>query len=291
MRGVTSVATPECVERLITEQLARGKLPPKAKFRADDEISIGEPETDPSQHSPAKTVSSPARRQGPVTPVKSSEVRGVSRLGHDSYPPSHASLLVARCLEESGQSGRARGHKTNSLPLPSALGACDLMEKSTSLDKYYKAEKSTTEGKQGEGFFQRLSNRRRSFNSHDHKRSASHQGGGGGKIRPHLTDSNTPFFQGIAHEKVKRPNSTNNNGGRHHKVSHSSYLVLAPVIPSYKPPARKYQFQRAFPVRPGASEGRLLRRSFSFSDCQVGFYTNNKSSFERNSIQRFNLTK
>ena len=275
MRGVTSVTTPECVQRLISEQLARGKLPPKAKFRADDEISIGEPDTDHGHPSPASSRLS-------KTPVRSSEVRNVSKTGHDSYPPSHASLLVARCLEESGQGARARGHKTNSLPLHSALGACDHLEKSTSLDKYYKAEKNTPEKQQGEGFFQRLSNLRRSFNSHDHKRSASNQGGGGGKIRPHLTDSNTPFFQGISHEKVKRPNSNNNNnnGGRHLKGSrHSSYIVLAPVIPSYKPPARKYQFQRAFPVRPRTEEGRL-QRSFSFSDCQVGFYINDKSSFK-----------
>ena len=274
--SVTSVTTPECVQRLISEQLARGKLPPKAKFRADDEISIGEPDTDHSHPSPASLRLS-------KTPVRSSEVRNVLKTGHDSYPPSQASLLVARCLEESGQGARARGHKTNSLPLHSALGTGDHLEKSTSLDKYYKAEKNTQPEKQGEGgFFQRLSNLRRSFNSHDHKRLASNQGGG--KIRPHLTDSNTPFFQGISHEKVKRPNSTNNNnnGGRHLKVSrHSSYIVLAPVIPSYKPPARKYQFQRAFPVRPRTEEGRL-QRSFSFSDCQVGFYIDNKSSFERN---------
>ena len=263
------VATPETVERLITEQLTRGKLPPKAKFREDDEISIGESETaDPSHHhpSPAGKLSSPARK-APVTPGLKADksVKTRSELGHDSYPPSHASLVVARCLEESD---RARGHRTNSLPLHSALGGGDLSrgEKSTSLDKYYKGEKPAEGKGASEGFFQRLSNLRRSFNSHDHKRSASNQGGGG-KIRPHLTDSNTPFFQGISH-KVKRPNSGNNNS-RHHKVSHSSYLVLPPVIPSYKPPARKYQFQRAFPVRLRAEAG--LRRSFSFSDCQVGF--------------------
>ena len=283
------VNTPETVERLITEQLNRGKLPPKAKFRADDEISIGEPETtDPSHHhpSPAGKLSSSARK-GPVTPKADKSVKTRSELGHDSYPPSHASLLVARCLEESG---RARGHKTNSLPLHSALGGCDLSrgEKSTSLDKYYKAEKPAEGKGASEGFFQRLSNLRRSFNSHDHKRSASNQGGGG-KIRPHLTDSNTPFFQGISH-KVKRPNSGNNNS-RHHKVCHSSYLVLPPVIPSYKPPARKYQFQRAFPVRLRAEAG--LRRSFSFSDCQVGFISTinlhlrmrNLNTFLHNSVK------
>merc|ERR1719394_1843274 len=62
---------------------------------------------------------------------------------HDPYPPSHASLLVAKCLEEGG--GRSRDHKTNSLPLNSALVSFDQSDtnaaKSTSLDKYYKGEK------------------------------------------------------------------------------------------------------------------------------------------------------
>ena len=264
------VSTPETVERLISEQLARGKLPPKAKFRADDEISIGDPETE-DRNSHDDKVS----RKGPVTPSMKSDkvIKTRSVLGPDSYPPSHASLLVARCLEEGGvSSGRGRGHKTNSLPLNSVLASCDLSsgEKSTSLDKYYNKEKPAVGKSASEGFFQRLSNLRRSFNAHDQKRSGSNHRERG-KIRPHLTDSNTPFFQGISYS-VRRPNSINNtnNNGRHHKVSHSSYLVLPPVIPSYKPPARKYQFQRAFPVRPrAAGEGRL-GRSFSFSDCQVG---------------------
>ena len=36
----------ESAEKVLSEQLLRGKLPPKAKFRADDEISIGDPGTE-----------------------------------------------------------------------------------------------------------------------------------------------------------------------------------------------------------------------------------------------------
>ena len=163
---------------------------------------------------------------------------------------------MARCLEE------GRGHKTSSLPPHSALLRPDAGLKSTSLDKYYKAVAEKPQpgaGKSaGEGFFQRLSNLRRSFNTADNRR------GGGAKIRPHLTDSNTPFFQGIK-TPTRRNNNTNNNSNSR-RQHHSLLLVLPPVIPAYKPPARRHQFQRAVPVRGG---GGPLTRSFSFSDCQV----------------------
>ena len=55
------------------------------------------------------------------------------------------------------------------------------------------------------------------------------------------------------------------------KVQHSANLVILPVIKSYKPPVRKYQFQRSFPVRkdPCSVTGPGLKRSFSFSDAQI----------------------
>ena len=233
-------------------QLARVKLPPKAKFRADDEISIGEPEPDKTE---AAGDNMEAEAAAPVTPVSPVTPAASQPRDRDLYPPSHASLLVARCLEE------GRGHKTSSLPPHSALLRPDAGLKSTSLDKYYKAAAEKQQpgaGKSaGEGFFQRLSNLRRSFNTADNRR------GGGAKIRPHLTDSNTPFFQGIKTPTRRHNNNNSNNSRRQH---HSLLLVLPPVIPAYKPPARRHQFQRAVPVRGG---GGPLTRSFSFSDCQV----------------------
>ena len=234
-------------------QLARVKLPPKAKFRADDEISIGEPEPDKAEAAGDSMEAEAAATVTPVTPAASQP------RDRDLYPPSHASLLVARCLEEGR--GPGRGHKTSSLPPHSALLSPEGGLKSTSLDKYYKgaAEKSQPGAAKsaGEGFFQRLSNLRRSFNTADNKR------GGGAKIRPHLTESNTPFFQGIK-TPTRRHNNNNSNSSR--RQHHSLLLVLPPVIPAYKPPARRHQFQRAVPVRGG---GGPLTRSFSFSDCQV----------------------
>ena len=50
------------------------------------------------------------------------------------------------------------------------------------------------------------------------------------------------------------------------KVHHSANLVISPVIKSYKPPVRKYQFQRSFPVSKDCGG---IKRSFSFSDAQI----------------------
>ena len=277
----------QSLEKTLSDQILMGRIPPKAKFRADDEISIADseaadgdtidsptPAAASNYNNGDKTCSPGAKMfssgKDQVTPSKPDKAPNKAKNTIDPYPPSHASLMVAKCLEEGG--GRFRDQKTNSLPLNSALVSFDPSEsasKSTSLDKYYnKAEKPQVTKSTSEGFFQRLSNLRRSFNSHDQKRFA-------GKIRPHLTDSNSPFFQGITHN-IKRPNSSNNNNnnineGRHHKGHHSLQLVLSPVIQSYKPPTRKYQCQRALPVKKQDKddEDTRLRRSFSFSDAHV----------------------
>ena len=231
-RKVPAKARAESAQKVLSDQLLRGKVPPKAKFRADDEISIGDS---------GETGEEPGD-----APDK------VSMRSEDLYPPSRACLEVARCLEEEG---RARENKTNSLPLNSGLCLeSERTGKSTSLRDYYRQDRQPADNKgssTSEGFFQRLSNLRRSFNSHDNKRS-------GNKIRPHLTASNSPFFQGIA-EREK-------SSGRS-KVHHSDSLVILPIIKSYKPPVRKYQFQRAFPIR--REGGERLKRSFSFSDAQI----------------------
>ena len=239
----------ETAEKVLSEQLLRGKLPPKAKFRADDEISIGDPADPPGEE--AGELRAPCNDPSPSTTPSCPSMPAPS-------PPSHASLVVARCLSEGG---RGRDEKTNSLPLNSVL-CLEQSEpgreaaRSTSLSNYYKGGQTTqAAGKNtSEGFFQRLSNLRRSFNVQENKRLPN-------KIRPHLTASNSPFFQGIADvKKSPGPHSSSSS-----KVQHSANLVILPVIKSYKPPVRKYQFQRAFPIRkePG------VKRSFSFSDAQI----------------------
>ena len=220
-RKLAARSRTESAQRVLSDQLLRGKVPPKAKFRADDEISIGET-------------------------GESSE--GVEEVP-DLYPPSRACLVVARCLEEGG---RSREIKTNSLPLNSGLcsESCDPSAKTTSLRDHYRPGKQTVGKSTSEGFFQRLTNLRRSFNSHDNKRL-------GNKIRPHLTESNSPFFQGITDRKTS---------SRRSKVHHSHRLVILPIIKSYKPPVRKYLFQRSFPV---GKDRDGMKRSFSFSDAQI----------------------
>ena len=280
--GSADVRNGIIIDKILSDQLLKGKIPPKAKFRADDEISIGDSENvetcvngedtctpivgDTCTTTPVSSGKMPSNRKILLTPSKSDKMtKSKDVRNHDPYPPSHASLLVAKCLEEGG--GRSRDHKTNSLPLNSALVSFDQSDtnaaKSTSLDKYYKGEKPQVGKSTSEGFFQRLSNLRRSFNSHDQKRSST------GKIRPHIHESNSAFFQGIS-QSVRRPNSLTNTPSKvHHRAHHSLHLTLPPIIKSYKPPLRKYQFQRSCPVKEGSQEDRFLKRSFSFSDGQV----------------------
>jgi len=269
-------------EKVLTEALLKGKIPPKAKFRADDEISIGDPDGGSCQDLREQTLSQKDKRSfvsiqnacknistnssSPKdakisdrilpTPVKTEriertkEARIAARVL--SEPGTHANILISKSLEDT----KAQDQKTNSLPLNAVLSyehSDVVLAKSTSLDKYYKTEKPQTVKTSGDNFFQRLTNLRRSFNTADHKRSVN-------KIKPHLTQSNTPFFQGIT--DVKRPTS------RPSKIIHSPYLVISPIIKSYKPPIRKYHLQRLSPIRK-VTENSGLKRSFSFSDAQI----------------------
>jgi len=264
-------------EKVLTEQLLKGKIPPKAKFRADDEISIGDTDGGSSQdlreqyltqkdkrsfvskQSPCKNIS--ANSSSPKaakmadrilpTPLKTERIERGKAGRVLPEPGSHANILISKSLEET----KARDQKTNSLPLNAVLSyehSDAALAKSTSLDKYYKTEKpQTVKPSSSDNFFQRLTNLRRSFNTADHKRSVN-------KIKPHLTQSNTPFFQGIT--DVKRPTS------RPSKIIHGPHLVISPIIKSYKPPIRKYHLQR---LSPKVSENGGLKRSFSFSDAQI----------------------
>ena len=203
-------------EKVLTEQLLLGKVPPKAKFRADDEISIGDPSEschDPVMESP-KIVKAPEVESRAETLGMSDEAK--HRL---SDIPA-----ASRLIEESKL-------RTNSLPLNAAP---------LPLPK-----------SQGDKFFQRLSNLRRSFNTTDYRRA-------GGKIRPHITRRNSPFFEGIQPE-VRRP------GKPRGPPVHSCVLVVPPLLPLYRPPARKYPGCAPSP----ASEGNRLKRSLSFSDARV----------------------
>jgi hypothetical protein len=270
-------------EKVLTEQLLKGKIPPKAKFRADDEISIGDPDGGSCQDLREQSLSQKDKKGLVSTENGCKNISAISVSPKDakisdrtlpsqvktgriertkesriagrvlSEPSTHANILISKSLEDT----KAQDQKTNSLPLNAVLSyehSDAALAKSTSLDKYYKTEKPQAQVKtSGDNFFQRLTNLRRSFNTADQKsRSAQ-------KIRPHLTQSNTPFFQGITY--VKRPTS------RPGKIIHSPYLVILPIIKSYKPPIRKYHLQRLSPIRK-TSEDCGLKRSFSFSDAQ-----------------------
>ena len=202
-------------EKVLTEQLLLGKIPPKAKFRADDEISIGDPA---ESNEPVKSLN---KTEAPSRTEKM--VRQEARHRLSDIP------AASRLIEET--------RRTNSLPLngraPAGVGQ---LPKS-----------------QGDKFFQRLSNLRRSFNTTDYRRS-------GGKIRPHINRRDTPFFEGIPPEESQR-----NARGLQKTPRGVSWLVVPPFLPLYRPPARKYPGCAPTP----ASEGARLKRSLSFSDAQV----------------------
>jgi hypothetical protein len=208
-------------EKVLTEQLLLGKVPPKAKFRADDEISIGDPAD--SCHDgtesprPAKPLAGAENTPSGATEMETCP--GSQEVGHRFSDIPAASRLI----EEA--------RRTNSLPLNTAPLPAPRTH--------------------GDRFFQRLSNLRRSFNTTDYRRA-------GGKIRPHINRRDSPFFEGIPPEPHRRT-------GKAPKVAVHGWLAVPPLLPLYRPPARKY---------PGcaptaASDGLRLRRSLSFSDARA----------------------
>ena len=111
-------------EKILKEQLSRGKLPPKAKFRADDEISIGEP----AATALPRRVSEPARSADrPLTVedrVDSPSVGGGSVNGESAGSSSEvgsAQLLLPATV----------GGRSTSKPATASY-------KSASLDNYYR---------------------------------------------------------------------------------------------------------------------------------------------------------
>ena len=116
-------------EKILKEQLSRGKLPPKAKFRADDEISIGEPASLASNVVPRR-VSEPSRLADParseVVEVVAAGERPGSAVSGDSAG-GESSCGSAQLTPQAGQS----------LPPRSASKPASNY-KSASLENYYR---------------------------------------------------------------------------------------------------------------------------------------------------------
>ena len=115
-------------EKILKEQLSRGKLPPKAKFRADDEISIGEP----AATAVPRRVSEPARsadRPLTVEDADSPSIGGGSVNGESAGSNSEvgsAQLLLPATV----------GGRSTSKPAAASY-------KSASLDNYYRQRCNT----------------------------------------------------------------------------------------------------------------------------------------------------
>jgi hypothetical protein len=161
-----------------------------------------------------------------------------------------------------------------SLPQPpgsSGVRAAATVGKSASLDNYYNsanssnsssnaANKSKIQSAKSSGvtLLQRLSSLRLSFNSHDRR------GGGSNsspyKITPHLTDSDSGFFAGIAAAGGKRRPLAP------YEVRHGPNLVVTPLVELHKAPPKRRRPKR----RQGCSDGggRNPERSYSFTDAQ-----------------------
>ena len=150
-------------EKVLKDQLSRGKIPPRAKFRADDEISIGEPEYR-------------------VIPIHKEESESCSKESKTSPVLGD----VAKSGDSTGDTEPSDGRRI-SITTPNRAS------KSASLDNYYKPEIHSPKPHKlpsGKGssssFFSRLSSLRVSLNG---RRSP-------GIITPHTTSSDTGFFQG-----------------------------------------------------------------------------------------------
>lgn len=235
-------------EKILKEQLSRGKLPPKAKFRADDEISIGEP----AATAVPRRVSEPARSADrPLTVedrVDSPSVGGGSVNGESAGSSSEvgsAQLLLPATV----------GGRSTSKPATASY-------KSASLDNYYRSEpakpkplKSSTSN-----LFQRINSLRQSFSE---RRAPS-------RITPHTTSADSGFFQGIEYG-TRKPSLP-----RPYEIRHGSFLVVPPLCQLPKAPPKRKRPRRVAPPTDGGGEQTKralsinggLKRSLSFTDAQ-----------------------
>ena len=276
--------------RVLADQLSRGRIAPKAKFRADDEISIGEPSVmvSPRTVSCASEDSAlPGRGEeeedgeGPASdsPRQQSQPRVVS--GGSPERRYQLEVKQQRQLSTTQQQQQVlKQHKSVkgaqqrlSLPQPpgsSGVRAAATVGKSASLDNYYNsanssnnaANKSKIQSAKSSGvtLLQRLSSLRLSFNSHD-RRGGSNSNSSPYKITPHLTDSDSGFFAGIAAAGGKRRPLAP------YEVRHGPNLVVTPLVELHKAPPKRRRPKR----RQGCSNGgggRNPERSYSFTDAQ-----------------------
>ena len=253
-------------EKVLKDQLSRGKIPPKAKFRADDEISIGEP---------APTSSGATKLSAGVI---SAQQEAVASARPRAPPTTEATGLVADTENEENspvvepEALQGKVQHTDSLDvsplssLPPRLNRGHSV-KSASLDHHYRTVAQSVESSprlqhphklfksSSTNFFQRLSSLRLSLTE---RRSASQA-----KITPHLTNSNAGFFQGISGNCKLLPAP--------YTIKHSVNLVIPPLLPVTRltgaVPARRRKRPRRIPP-PGAVRSAKTRRSFSFTDAQ-----------------------
>jgi hypothetical protein len=280
--------------RVLADQLSRGRIAPKAKFRADDEISIGEPSVmvSPRTVSYASEDSAlPGGRgeeedgEGPASdsPRQQSQPRVVS--GGSPDRKYQLEVKQQRQLSTTQQQQQVlKHHNSNSVkgapqrlslpqpPGPSGVRAATTVGKSASLDNYYNsansnssnnaANKSKIQSAKSSGvtLLQRLSSLRLSFNSHDRR------GGGSNsspyKITPHLTDSDSGFFAGIAAAGGKRRPLAP------YEVRHGPNLVVTPLVELHKAPPKRRRPKRRQGCSSGGGGSRNPERSYSFTDAQ-----------------------
>ncbi len=256
-------------EKVLKDQLSKGKIPPKAKFRADDEISIGEPAATSSgatkssagvisAHLPQQEVVASARpRLPPTTEATSVAVDTENEENSPVVEPEalQGKVQHADSLDVSPLSSLPprlnRGHSVKSASLDHHYRTvAQSVESSPRLQHPHKLFKSSSTN-----FFQRLSSLRLSLTE---RRSVSQA-----KITPHLTNSNAGFFQGISGNCKLLPAP--------YTIKHSVNLVIPPLLPVTRQtgavPARRRKRPRRLPP-PGAVRSAKTRRSFSFTDAQ-----------------------
>jgi hypothetical protein len=280
--------------RVLADQLSRGRIAPKAKFRADDEISIGEPSVMVSPRTvsyasedrdlalPGGRGEEEEDREGPASESPRQQLQ--PRVVSGGSPDRKYQLEVKqqRQVSTAQQQQVLKQHNSNSvkgapqrlsLPQPpgsSGVRAATTVGKSASLDNYYNsanssnssnnaANKSKIQSAKSSGvtLLQRLSSLRLSFNSHD--RRGGNSNSSPYKITPHLTDSDSGFFAGIAAAGGKRRPLAP------YEVRHGPNLVVTPLVELHKAPPKRRRPKR----RQGCSNGgRNPERSYSFTDAQ-----------------------
>ena len=248
-------------EKVLKDQLSKGKIPPKAKFRADDEISIGEPATS-GVNSGNEGARASTRPRATLTEASVTEAE------NEQLAASFTPVVVKEVSLDEGNSSDINLDPISPLSsLPPRLARGHSV-KSASLDHYYRNVAQSVESSpklqhphklfksSSTNFFQRLSSLRCSLTE---RRSSSQT-----KITPHTTNSHAGFFQGISGNSKLLPAP--------YTIKHSVNLVIPPLLlppPSRSTGAAPAARRRKRPRRIAPPLGsRKTRRSFSFTDAQ-----------------------